>query len=354
MKPHRRVVENLLAWFSQAARDLPWRRTRDPYAIWVSEIMLQQTQVKTVIPYYERWLAALPDVHALAVTPPDRVLKLWEGLGYYSRVRNLQAAARIILEKHGGAFPRDLDAWLALPGIGRYTAGAILSIAFNQPAPILDGNVMRVLTRLRAWRGDPRQGALNRQLWTLAGEMVTAAVAIKRPQASSHFNQSLMELGATVCTPSKPHCPTCPIRRDCRARRLGRVEDFPEIRRKTPTVAQRRIAFVVQRRGRWLVQRRKPDGLNGGLWEFPNFVWPEKTSAAAIARRHFGALRFVHQATLPHTITRHRITLEVYQAAAEGAGFRKIPGTAWKSLREMRQLAFAAVHRKILTQLARV
>jgi A/G-specific adenine glycosylase len=170
----RRLARKWIRWFDQHARDLPWRRTRDPYAVWISEIMLQQTQVKTVIPYYERWMRALPTVGDFARARPERVLKLWEGLGYYRRVRLAQAAARLIMEKHAGRFPESFDEVLALPGVGRYTAGAICSIAFNQPAPILDGNVIRVLSRLLGIAGDPRSKTVNAKLWRAAEELVIA------------------------------------------------------------------------------------------------------------------------------------------------------------------------------------
>jgi A/G-specific adenine glycosylase len=171
----RRLLPLLLDWFASNARDLPWRRTRDPYAIWVSEIMLQQTQVKTVLPYWDRWMRALPTIQSLAKVDSEKLHKLWEGLGYYTRVRNLQQAARMIVEQHGGTFPRDFDRVLALPGIGRYTAGAICSIAFNQPTPILDGNVIRVLARVFGIAGDPREKKTNALLWRLAAEVVSHA-----------------------------------------------------------------------------------------------------------------------------------------------------------------------------------
>src|SRR5256886_12318336 len=192
------VVRALLKWFGQHARDLPWRRTLDPYAIWVSEVMLQQTQVKTVIPYWERWMAQLPNVTALAKTKPELVLKLWEGLGYYSRARNLQKAAQIIVRDYGGKFPENFHHTIELPGIGRYTAGAICSIAFNQPTPILDGNVIRVLTRLFGITGDPRDKLTGAQLWRLAAELVSVAARTSSNGGpkGSHFNQALMGLGA--------------------------------------------------------------------------------------------------------------------------------------------------------------
>ncbi len=224
------IVKNLLEWFSKDARDLPWRRTRDPYAIWVSEIMLQQTQVKTVLPYWERWMRRLPDVAALANAHADELHKLWEGLGYYTRVRNLQSAARVIVAQHGTQFPERFEAVLALPGIGRYTAGAICSIAFNQPTPLLDGNVMRVLTRLFGIAENPRAQPTNEFLWSLAGELVRRAETEAQPRACSALNQSLMELGALICTPRQPRCEICPVARLCLARRENRIGEIPNPR----------------------------------------------------------------------------------------------------------------------------
>src|SRR5690349_4448454 len=198
---HGKIVQALLAWFAANARELPWRRTKDPYAIHVSEIMLQQTQVKTVIPYWERWMRELPTIEALAKAKPDRVLKLWEGLGYYSRARNLQKAAQLILAGHDGVFPGDLEKILGLPGIGPYTAGAISSIAFGLPAPIVDGNVTRVLARYLGIRGDPKSRETKNALWEAAGRLVNAAHDLN---ACGDFNEALMELGATVCLPHQP------------------------------------------------------------------------------------------------------------------------------------------------------
>src|ERR1700761_3320382 len=204
MKRHRAIVASLLHWFDKNARDLPWRRTRDPYAIWVSEIMLQQTQVKTVIPYWERWMRELPTIELLAKANPQKIHKLWEGLGYYTRVRNMQRAAQIIVNEQAGNFPDDFESILNLPGIGRYTAGAICSIAFNQPTPILDGNVMRVLTRVFGISENPRDKKANAQLWELAEQLVALAAPKRSEGGCSHLNQSLMELGALICTPREP------------------------------------------------------------------------------------------------------------------------------------------------------
>jgi len=219
-------VPRLLKWYAAHARDLPWRRTRDPYLIAVAEIMLQQTQVKTVIPFWERWQRELPTVEAAAKAPSAKIHKLWEGLGYYTRVRNLQKAAQLIVGRHAGKFPENFADILALPGIGRYTAGAICSIAFNQPAPILDGNVIRVLTRIFGIAGNPKEKTTGKLLWQIAEELVCRAKNAKDakdknpspasrssrdPNSCSHLNQSLMELGALICTPRNSQCLICPV-----------------------------------------------------------------------------------------------------------------------------------------------
>src|SRR5437762_1238476 len=261
----RALVAPLLRWFARHARDLPWRRTRDPYAIWISEIMLQQTQVKTVIPYWRRWMRRLPDVRALARARSDAVLKLWEGLGYYLRARNLQKAARIIVDHHRGRFPETFEEILALPGIGRYTAGAICSIAFNQPTPVLDGNVVRVLSRVFGVAGNSQEKVTNKRLWRIAGELVQQAAEMKgnRPRSGvratrrcSHFNQSLMELGALICRPKEPKCSLCPIAKQCVAFQQDRVQELPRLSKRLPPTKRRFVAFVAEKRGRVLVRQR--------------------------------------------------------------------------------------------------
>ena len=221
--------KQLLGWFRQFQRDLPWRRTSDPYRIWLSEIMLQQTRVAAAIPYYERFLERFPDVHSLAAAPQEEVLRLWSGLGYYSRARNLQKAAQQILAKYGGQFPEQLEEALALPGIGNYTAAAILSIAFKQKHAVLDGNVARVLARLGAVRGDLRE--LKR--WQ---ELQETAEVLLEPKSSGDWNQAMMELGATLCTPKSPQCLLCPVMQFCEGRKLGIAESLPEERKKRATV----------------------------------------------------------------------------------------------------------------------
>lgn len=370
---HRKLVHALLAWFAHEARDLPWRRTRDPYAIWVSEIMLQQTQVKTVLPYWERWMQALPDLQSLARANPQKLHKLWEGLGYYTRVRNLQKAAQVVVAEHRAQFPTGFEAVLALPGIGRYTAGAICSIAFNQPTPILDGNVMRVLTRLFAISGDPRSKPVNARLWTLAGQLVhqaaelepLASVFAHAPRIAHHaspltrpatglcslLNQSLMELGALVCTARNPQCGRCPVAKHCRARSQDRVTEFPQLARRPKPTPRRFAAFVVARDGRFLVRQRPPGLVNALLWEFPNTELPlEEPDLEKAAGQALGTAptELVPCCTLKHSITRYRITLEVFRAALNGDAERLHRDARWLTRTQLQRLPFTSAHKKIL------
>jgi A/G-specific adenine glycosylase len=370
----RNIVQSLLAWFARNARDLPWRRTRDPYAIWVSEIMLQQTQVRTVLPFWERWMRALPDLGALARAKPERLHKLWEGLGYYTRVRNLQRAAQIIGRKHGGQIPEDFDALLELPGIGRYTAGAVCSIAFNQPKPVLDGNVIRVLARVYGIAGNPREPKTNARLWQMAEELVRQAAraearprmrpqptraerrksSVPTPGACSSFNQSLMELGALVCTPREPRCGACPIVKQCVAYREDRILELPRIDRSVRATHRRFVAFVVGKRGRLLVRQRPAGVVNAHLWEFPNLeLSPAESDLERAAHRVLGVRpkRVEPLDTVKHSITRYRITLEAYRVVC-GEGARITAGKGrWLDRKQLDQLAFTAAHRRILRQL---
>ncbi len=340
------MVEGLLKWFCQNARDLPWRRTRDPYAIWVSEIMLQQTQVKTVIPYWERWMRELPSIASLGNASSEKIHKLWEGLGYYTRVRNMQKGAQQILSVHGGKFPTAHNQVLALSGIGRYTAGAICSIAFDQPTPILDGNVIRVLTRVYGIAENPKDKATNEHLWHLAEKLVATASKRATPRGiprCSFLNQSLMELGALICTPRQPQCDQCPIQAHCTAFRTNRVAELPNLGERVAATQRRFVAFIVERNGKFLVQQRPTGVVNAHLWEFPNFEVTDK--AQSPVPECFSKISKMPVCTIKHSITRYRIALEVYRAeisAAEGT-----PGK-WFSYNDLQELAFPSAHRKIL------
>ena len=304
---HAAVARMLVAWYRGNRRDLPWRRTRDPYGIWLAEMMLQQTTVRAVIPYYGRFMTRFPDLPTLARARLSSVLTAWSGLGYYRRARHLHEAARRILREHAGRFPRRLEELLLLPGIGRYTAGAILSIAFDQPRAILDGNVERVLSRLLCLRGDPRTSVNNRRLWEEAGRLVNAS------DAPGDLNQGLMELGATVCTPSTPDCADCPVTGACRARaERAQAEIPPARRRRAPEPVTMQIAMV-ERRGRILMQRRSGTGTMEGLWELP--VIGSTGPAAPVDGLTPLKLRRLNLLTeVKHTITYRRIAVEVYRA----------------------------------------
>jgi A/G-specific adenine glycosylase len=274
----------LLRWYDRHGRkDLPWQRARTPYGVWVSEVMLQQTQVATVIPYFERFMARFPDVTALADAPLDAVLAHWSGLGYYSRARNLHRAAQKIRDAHGGVFPEDMDAVTALPGIGRSTAGAILAQALGRRHAILDGNVKRVLTRHRAIDGWPGQGAVERRLWDIAeAETPHARVA--------DYTQAIMDLGATVCSRARPRCTACPVAGDCAAHREGATSRFPAPKpRKALPVRQTRMLLVTNTDGEVWLEKRPPSGIWGGLWslpELPAHATPEEWAVTFGTRIH--------------------------------------------------------------------
>jgi A/G-specific adenine glycosylase len=262
--PHGEIANRVVAHYRAHARDLPFRKTRDPYAIWVCEIMAQQTRLAVVIPYWERWLARFPTVRSLAGAPLDDVLAHWAGLGYYARARGLHRAAKVLVERHGGRLPDDVAELAGLPGIGPYTAGAIASIAFGKRAPIVDGNVARIFARLFGIEADVLAPATKREMWRLAGDLVPAASA-------GEFNQGLMDLGATICTPRSPSCLVCPLADLCEARRQGRQAELPLARKKGATpLVDVAAAWIRDRRGRWLLCRRAPEGLFGGLWELPD------------------------------------------------------------------------------------
>jgi A/G-specific adenine glycosylase len=311
----RRLFRRQLAgWFRRQARDLPWRRSRDPYAIWVSEIMLQQTQVATVIDYFERFLNAFPSITALAAADEAQVLRQWEGLGYYRRARQLHRAAGVIVQQHGGCFPRDPQAILALPGIGRYTAGAIASIAWDARQPILEANTIRLFARLLAYHEDPGHSAAQRQFWEFAERL------LPRTRVGA-FNQALMELGSTVCAPRAPRCEQCPVQRLCPTFALGLQSQIPAAAKKTVYESVLEAALVIRRRGHVLLRRCGPQERWAGLWDFPRFAVRSRgrTFAAEAARQaaeltgqHVEVGR--HLTTIKHGVTRFRITLLCHEA----------------------------------------
>ncbi|HEX8242660.1 MAG TPA: A/G-specific adenine glycosylase, partial [Longimicrobium sp.] len=273
-----RVRARLLAWYDAARRDLPWRaapgEAPDPYRVWLSEVMLQQTRVETVLRYYARWLERFPTLQALADAPLDDVLKAWEGLGYYSRARNFHRAVREVVAHHGGSVPDDPDAFRSLPGVGRYTAGAVASIAFGLPEPIVDGNVRRVFAR---WADDPDPP--QPMLWKMAGEMVALG------PSPGDLNQVVMELGATICTPRKPLCHRCPAAPLCLARIRGTQEQRPAPKKAKPLPHEDTAVAVVEHQGRLLLVRRPVDVRLGGMWSFPHVVRHRGESVGAAAER---------------------------------------------------------------------
>jgi len=344
-----RVRVALSAWYRRNGRDLPWRNTRDPYAIWVSEVMLQQTRVGAVAPYYCRFLERFPDVRALARARLQSVLKAWEGMGYYSRARNLHRAARLVVSRFGGQLPRSPGELMGLPGIGRYTAGAIASIAFGLDEPVLDGNVTRVLARLFPIRANPKEAVVQRKLWDLARQMIP-------PGQAGLVNQAMMDLGAVVCVPRAPRCPVCPVRRYCRALTRGEQSALP--RRDKPKVLPHEIivAGVIRKGSRILIDQRKPQGLLGGLWEFPGGkVQKGERLADALVREVREELGVEVQVLgrlvrVNHAYTHFRITLYVFECRYVSGTPRAIGCEAFKWVRiaDLDRYPFPKANHRIL------
>ena len=311
------IQQQLLDWYERNKRDLPWRKTRDPYAIWVSEVMLQQTQVATVIPYYERFLVEFPNVHRLAATNLQHVLKLWEGLGYYARARNLHKSTKIVCSMHDGLIPGEWALFRALPGVGDYIASAVLSIAFEQPYAVVDGNVKRVLARLLRLKVPVNAPRFHT-------EFKSAAQRLLKTGAAGTFNQAIMELGALVCTPRNPNCNQCPLEDHCLARAGGKVAQYPH-RLARRAVPQYRIAVgVVIKKGNLLITQRKAEGLLGGLWEFPGGkIKREESAADAVVREIKEEVNLTVKVKqkltrVKHAYTHFKIDMDVFICDYEG------------------------------------
>ncbi len=336
--------QRLLAWFDDHGRhDLPWQQQTTPYRVWVSEVMLQQTQVATVIPYYQRFMERFANVQALAEGDEDEVLALWSGLGYYSRARNLHRAARLILDQHGGQFPEVFDEVVALPGIGSSTAGAILSIATGQHHPILDGNVKRVLSRFHAVEGWPGKREVEQRLWALASEHTPQ-------QRTADYTQAIMDLGATLCSRSRPACDNCPMRRDCEAHAQGRVGDFPgkKPRRALPT-REVIMPVVLNGQGEVLLEKRPPSGIWGGLWSLPecddeaDFAqWCESLDVDVDSTKALTAFK--------HTFSHYHLMIQPQRCEVVEEGNRVADDGAmkWQLLSGLEQLGLPAPVRRIL------
>ncbi len=356
---HNQFAAQLLTWYGANKRDLPWRRLgHDPYAVWVSEIMLQQTTVAAVIPFYERWMARFPTVQSLADAPLDDVLKHWAGLGYYARARNLHRGAQAVVAEHGGQVPSDPARLLALPGIGRYTVGAILSIAYNLDAPILDANVIRVLSRVYAVTGDPKtSSATQAALWRLAEE------AIPRGRAGD-FNQAMMELGALVCVAAAPRCASCPVERLCAAKALGEPTVFPQFQGVKKWLDVEDVSVAVRdSEGRVLLTQRPPEAsLWGGLWELPRATRQQGEPLDVAARRaacetaglSLGAV--TPFGGLKHVVANRRVTLHGFTADVPPGSVPSPIGCArcaWAAPGDLTDYALATPQVRLLEMFAR-
>ncbi len=351
MIPRRAFHRDLLAWFARNRRDLPWRNNRTPYRIWISELMLQQTRVDQVEPYFHRWTEKFPTLKKLAAAPLDDVLKMWEGLGYYSRARRAHETAKFIIRDCGGKIPDTFDGLLALPGIGPYTAAAIGSIAFGIDAAVVDGNVARVLARAFAFKRDTKSAAGKKQIQKWADELLPRGRA-------GEFNEAMMELGATVCLPRNPRCEICPLRKICRAFALGAQEKFPA------KIAKKRIphkhvgaAVITDSRGRFLIAQRNHDEMLGGLWEFPGgTLEPGETIEECIAREireELGCEISVgkHLVSVKHAFSHFTMDLHAHLAKIIRGRPRAIDCAAikWAKRDQLRRFAFGSADQKIIS-----
>lgn len=342
------IGRRLLEWYDQSKRDLPWRRTRDPYAIWVSEIMLQQTRVETVIPYWTNFMESFPTIQTLADAPEEDVLKRWEGLGYYSRVRNLQQAAREVQEQYGGKVPHEMEEMLSLPGVGSYTAGAVLSIAYDKDVPAVDGNVLRVLSRLFAVREDVGKQSVRKEFERVAQVLIPAGKA-------RFFNQALMEFGATVCIPKSPRCLQCPLQSVCRAYEVNIQSELPQKAKKKPPRPMQMATAILWKGHRVLLDKRPETGLLAGLWEFPTTEVREGQSARESVLQYVKEKWGVHAdlgemfAQLGHTFSHIHWEIQAFQGEVTDAG--PFSESRWVTIDEAETFTLPVVHQKLLQTL---
>lgn len=315
---------------------MPWRETKDPYKIWVSEIMLQQTQVQTVIPYYEKWTQRFPDLASLASAPEEEALKFWAGLGYYRRARMLHKAAKELVGQNGkkASLPSSVEELLKLSGIGRYTAGAIASIAFDLKAPILDGNVIRILTRIFALKDDVAKPKTIQKLWEISESLLP-------DKNTGDFNQAMMELGATVCVPQNPKCGICPVQKNCAAFKTGSPEDFPVKSNREKLEKIKTAAFILRNNGKVLLERQPSSGRWGGLWMFPH----GKTKEEVIERFKLSGGKTKKALTVSHGFTKYLVSLEVFETQARNTVCEK--DQSWFEITSLAEMPLPAPHRKI-------
>lgn len=348
----QRFRRKLVKWYRSNARDLPWRRTDDPYRIWVSEVMLQQTQVETVKPYYHRFLKEFPTVRKLAEATEEQVLRQWEGLGYYRRARQLHAAARIILNEYKGRFPTEFEQVLALPGIGRYTAGAVLSFARNMPHPIVEANTIRLYSRLLCYDEDPTKGSGQKLLWAFAESLLSK----KNP---GELNQALIELGGCICKPRSPICRECPVASLCAARLNGRVEEIPVPKKKLEFENVIEAAIVVQSRGEVLIRKCQPGERWAGLWDFPRFSVEGnrklKSTLEKKVKLQTGNNILIQDKfrTIKHGVTRFRIELLCFHAVLDGRRGRAKSNQKWVKIHRLDEYPLSVTGRKISDGLQR-
>ena len=365
----RSLRQKALRWFEKEKRDLPWRKVHTPYRVWISEIMLQQTQVQTVIEYFNRFVKSFPTVERLAAAPEAEVLAHWEGLGYYRRARNLHAAAKEICERHGGNFPTQFDEVLSLPGIGRYTAGAILSISLDQNHPILEGNTYRLYSRLLAMTANPRDRIPEKHLWKFATDLLPGNRSRQKP---GQLNQSLMEIGSKVCKPKNPNCAECPLQSLCSAHQLGLQESIPKLGKKIVYEELRQaLLFIRVAPKKWLVRKSGPGEWWSGLWDFlrldltdspsQHSSSPTEITSKQVAeqlQKHFGIqaeIKVQPFASIKHGVTKYRITLDCYevewQKPSNHSNWGSEPGIVAKSQKQIEELPLNITARKAFARL---